>query len=71
MSMNPRTRSDLVADVVADRVRAQPLTCPTDVIFGLKNDYRLDISYRVAWLGVEKARSEVYGGHTVSFDQLR
>ncbi|KAL7190405.1 hypothetical protein ACSBR2_022641 [Camellia fascicularis] len=71
MSRNPRTGSDLVADVVADRVCAQPLTRPTDVVFGLKNDYGLDISYRVAWLGVEKARSEVYGDHVVSFDQLR
>ncbi|KAL7180554.1 hypothetical protein ACSBR1_043704 [Camellia fascicularis] len=68
---NPRTGSDLVSDVIADRVREQPLTRPTDVVFGMKNDFGLDISYRVAWLGVEKARGEVYGDHTMSFDQLR
>ncbi|KAL7162250.1 hypothetical protein ACSBR2_042683 [Camellia fascicularis] len=68
---NPRTGSDLVPTVVADRVRNKPLTRPTDVVFDLKNEYGLDISYRVAWLGVEKARGEVYGDHAMSFDQLR
>ncbi|KAL7224733.1 hypothetical protein ACSBR1_026086 [Camellia fascicularis] len=52
-------------------MRAQPLTCPTNVVFSLKNNYGLDISYRVAWLGVKKARGEVYVDHAVSFDQLR
>ncbi|XP_028107079.1 uncharacterized protein LOC114306108 [Camellia sinensis] len=70
-SRNPRTGSDLVSIVVADRVRDKPLTRPTDVVFDLKNEYGLDISYRVAWLGVEKARGEVYGDHATSFDQLR
>ncbi|XP_028078374.1 uncharacterized protein LOC114280226 [Camellia sinensis] len=52
-------------------MRGQPLVRPTDVVFDLKNDYGLDISYRVAWLGVEKVRGEVYGDHAMSFDQLR
>ncbi|XP_028121107.1 uncharacterized protein LOC114318408 [Camellia sinensis] len=68
---NPRTSFDLVSTVVADRVHDQPLTRPTDVVFDLRNEYGLEISYRVAWLGVEKARSEVYGDHAMSFDQLR
>ncbi|XP_028052512.1 uncharacterized protein LOC114256998 [Camellia sinensis] len=68
---NPRTGSDLVSSVVADRVRAKPLTRLTNIVFDMKNDYGLDISYRVAWLRVEKARGEVYGDHAMSFDQLR
>ncbi|KAL7177357.1 hypothetical protein ACSBR2_030668 [Camellia fascicularis] len=68
---NLRTGSELVFAVVADRVRGQPLVRPTDVVFDLKNDYGLDISYRVAWFGVEKARGEVYGDHAMSFNQLR
>ncbi|XP_028070650.1 uncharacterized protein LOC114273084 [Camellia sinensis] len=68
---NPRMGSDLVSSVVADRVRAQPLTRPTDIVFDMKNDYGLDISYRVMWLGVEKAKGEVYGDHAMSFKQLR
>ncbi|KAL7164384.1 hypothetical protein ACSBR2_040320 [Camellia fascicularis] len=67
---NPRTGSDLVSTVVADPVRDQPLTCPTDVVFDLRNEYGLEISYRMAWLGVEKTRSEVYRDHAMSFDQL-
>ncbi|KAL7236207.1 hypothetical protein ACSBR1_019463 [Camellia fascicularis] len=68
---NPRTRSDLVSDVITGRVREQPLTRPTDVVFDIKDGYGLDISYRVAWLGVEKARNEVFGDYAMSFDQLR
>lgn len=42
---NPRTGSDLVSDVIASRVREQPLTRPTDVVFDMKDGYGLDISY--------------------------
>ncbi|KAL7255655.1 hypothetical protein ACSBR1_009730 [Camellia fascicularis] len=37
----------------------------------MKNDYGLEISYQVAWLGVEKARGLIYGDHAMLFDQLR
>ncbi|KAL7227474.1 hypothetical protein ACSBR1_022350 [Camellia fascicularis] len=66
---NPRAGSDLVSDVISDRVR--DLTRPTDVVYDLKKDYELEVSYRVAWLGVEKARGEMFGAHSISFDQLR
>ncbi|KAL7213498.1 hypothetical protein ACSBR2_016095 [Camellia fascicularis] len=59
MARNPRTGFELVADVVADRVLAQPLTHPTAVVFDLKNDYGLDISYYVAWLGLVSRKREV------------
>ncbi|XP_028109234.1 uncharacterized protein LOC114307944 [Camellia sinensis] len=68
---NLRTGSDLVSNIIADWVRDQPLTRPTDVVFNLRNEYGLEISYQVAWLGVEKVRGEVYGDHAMSFNQLR
>ncbi|KAL7184881.1 hypothetical protein ACSBR2_026932 [Camellia fascicularis] len=68
---NPKASSDLVIDVISDRVRDKPLTRPTDVVYNLKKDYGLEVSYRVAWLGVEKARGEMFGAHSISFDQLR
>ncbi|KAL7198798.1 hypothetical protein ACSBR2_021156 [Camellia fascicularis] len=68
---NPRTGSDLVSDMIAGCVREQPLTRPTDVVFDMKDGYGLNISYRVAWLRVEKARSEVFSDHAMLFDQLR
>ncbi|KAL7210660.1 hypothetical protein ACSBR1_032090 [Camellia fascicularis] len=68
---NPRMGFELVADVIAERVHDKPLTYPTDVKYDFKKAYGLQISYRVAWLGVEKAGGELYGDHSVSFDQLR
>ncbi|KAL7174684.1 hypothetical protein ACSBR2_033850 [Camellia fascicularis] len=71
IAKNPRAGSELVSDVISERVHDRPLTRPTDVVYGLKKDYGLEISYRVAWLGVEKARGEMFGAHSISFDQLR
>ncbi|KAL7184569.1 hypothetical protein ACSBR2_026677 [Camellia fascicularis] len=68
---NPRAGSNLVSDVICEQVRDKPLTRPTDVVYDLKKDYRLEVSYRVAWLGVEKARGEMFGAHSISFDQLQ
>ncbi|KAL7208310.1 hypothetical protein ACSBR1_030130 [Camellia fascicularis] len=68
---NSRAGSNLLSDVIAKRVRNKPLTQPTDVIYDLKKYYELEVSYRVAWLGVEKARGEMFGAHSISFDQLR
>ncbi|KAL7209455.1 hypothetical protein ACSBR1_031072 [Camellia fascicularis] len=58
---NRRLRSDLVLDIFAQRIRDKPLTRSTDVAFDLKKKYGLEISYRVAWLGVKKARGEFKG----------
>ncbi|XP_028086007.1 uncharacterized protein LOC114286985 [Camellia sinensis] len=71
ISNHPRVGSDMVVDIMATRVRDRPLTRPTDVILDLKDDYGLDINYRVAWLRVEKAKGELLGAHSLSFDQLR
>ncbi|KAL7248936.1 hypothetical protein ACSBR1_011168 [Camellia fascicularis] len=70
-SKNLLVGSELVADIITERVRNRPLTRPTKVILDLKQDYGLDITYCVAWLGVEKARGELFGAHNISFDQLR
>ncbi|XP_028106141.1 uncharacterized protein LOC114305256 [Camellia sinensis] len=68
---NPRLSFDLVSNVVFERVRDRPLTRPTDVAYSFKADYGLDISYHVAWLGIEKAREAMHGDYLTSFDQLR
>ncbi|KAL7163931.1 hypothetical protein ACSBR2_039943 [Camellia fascicularis] len=69
-SSNPLVGSELVSNVIAERVRNRPLTRPIEVILDLKEDYSLDITYCVAWLGVEKARGELFGAYSISFDQL-
>ncbi|CAL5398215.1 unnamed protein product [Camellia sinensis] len=63
--------SELVADIMAERIRDMLVTRPTEVMLNMKQDYGLDITYRVAWLGVEKARGELFGAHSISFDHLR
>ncbi|KAL7237417.1 hypothetical protein ACSBR2_003665 [Camellia fascicularis] len=57
---NSRLNSELVCNVIGDRLRNKPLTHPTDVVFGLKKEYGLNVSYYMAWLGVEKAKDKVY-----------
>ncbi|XP_028087632.1 protein FAR1-RELATED SEQUENCE 4-like [Camellia sinensis] len=68
---NNRLNSELVCNVIGDQLRDKPLTRPTEVVFDLKKEYDLNVSHHVAWLGVEKARGEVYGDYHASFDQLR
>ncbi|KAF5931839.1 hypothetical protein HYC85_028010 [Camellia sinensis] len=70
-SKNPRLSSDLVSNVVSERVRDRPLTRPTDVAYTFKADYGPDISYHIAWLGVEKVREAMHCDYLTSFDQLR
>ncbi|XP_028060812.1 uncharacterized protein LOC114264399 [Camellia sinensis] len=65
---NLRMEFELVADVMVKRVRDKPLTHPTDVKYHFQKDYGLQVSYHVAWLGVEKARGELFGDHSSSFD---
>ncbi|XP_028110758.1 uncharacterized protein LOC114309248 [Camellia sinensis] len=55
-STNRLVGSDLVVNIMAEQIRDRPLTRPTEVILNMKQDYGLDITYRVAWFGVEKAR---------------
>ncbi|XP_028089335.1 uncharacterized protein LOC114289766 [Camellia sinensis] len=63
--------SNLVSNVISERVRDRPLTRSTDVAYTFKGDCGLDISYHVAWLGVEKARKAMHVDYLTSFDQLR
>ncbi|KAL7211850.1 hypothetical protein ACSBR2_014664 [Camellia fascicularis] len=70
MSQHPRVESKLVSDIVSSRVHHRPLTRPTDVILDLKDDYGLNVTHHVTWLGIEKEKSELFGTHYLSFDQL-
>ncbi|KAL7229589.1 hypothetical protein ACSBR2_008150 [Camellia fascicularis] len=63
--------SRLVPDIVQNDISDNPLTCPIEVKKKLKKQYGIDVSYRVAWLGVDKARGGLFGDFATSFDQLR
>ena len=63
--------SNVVSDIVLPVVGEKPLTRPIEIVKKLKKDYGVDISYRVAWVGVEKARGSLFGDNSTQFDDLR
>ncbi|KAH7866332.1 hypothetical protein Vadar_019027 [Vaccinium darrowii] len=71
-SSNQRVSSDLVAQAIVGKVRgAESSTKPKDVMDFFNEYCGIKISYFHAWSGVEKAKSEVNGDFSLSFDQLR
>ncbi|KAL7202607.1 hypothetical protein ACSBR1_034135 [Camellia fascicularis] len=66
-----RSCSKVVGSRFVSDISDNPLTRPIEVKKKLKKQYGIDVSYRVAWLGVDKARGGLFGDFTTSFDQLR
>ena len=60
----------MIAQVVANKVRENPLIRLKDVMVDCNVLYGLTLGYFHAWLGVEKERTELYGDYALSFDQL-
>ncbi|KAI8569353.1 hypothetical protein RHMOL_Rhmol02G0272000 [Rhododendron molle] len=65
-----RSSSGLIGRIFSEAIRLSPSKRPVDVRKELKKDYGVDVTYRRAWMGVEKARSFVYGDYTKSFKEL-
>ncbi|KAG5521019.1 hypothetical protein RHGRI_033537 [Rhododendron griersonianum] len=65
-----RSSSDLIGRIFSEAIRLSPSKRPVDVRKELKKDYGIDVTYRRAWMGVEKARSFVYGDYKKSFKEL-
>ena len=63
--------SILISDLIVESVRAKPLKRAVDVKSDFKVNYGKEITYYKAWLGVEKARGQVFGDYTTSFEKLR
>ncbi|XP_028104686.1 uncharacterized protein LOC114303734 [Camellia sinensis] len=66
-----RMSSNLVVVLIVEGVRDNPLTCPIHVVWDFKLGYELRVSYRQAWLRVEKAKCEIFGDYLMSFDLLK
>ncbi|KAG5531881.1 hypothetical protein RHGRI_026479 [Rhododendron griersonianum] len=66
-----RVTSSLVASEVTSLVRTKNNTSPMDLLDLFTDKYGLDLSYHHVWLGVEKARGEIFGDYESSFDKLR
>ncbi|KAL7202604.1 hypothetical protein ACSBR1_034132 [Camellia fascicularis] len=71
VSCSKMVGSRLVSDIVHNDISDNPLTRPIEVKKKLNKQYGIDVSYRVALLGVDKARGGLFGDFVTSFDQLR
>ncbi|KAI8571619.1 hypothetical protein RHMOL_Rhmol01G0134000 [Rhododendron molle] len=65
-----RSNSGLIGRIFLEAIQLSLSKRPVDVRKELKKDYGVDVTYRRAWMGVEKARSFVYGDYTKSFKEL-
>ncbi|XP_028082953.1 uncharacterized protein LOC114284241 [Camellia sinensis] len=70
-SCNKMVGSRFVSDIVYNDISDNPLTRPIEVKKKLKKQYSIYVSYRVTWLGVDKARGGLFGDFVTSFNQLR
>ncbi|CAL8117861.1 unnamed protein product [Prunus armeniaca] len=53
-----------------DKVRSNPLVRPIELITDLKENYRLDIPYHVAWYGKESVTKDLHGDEELSYAHL-
>ncbi|KAK9290182.1 hypothetical protein L1049_008348 [Liquidambar formosana] len=65
-----RMGSDIVSSKIVKVVCDKPLISPIEVRHDFKRKYGLHISYNNASMGVEKARTSLYGDNSESLDQL-
>ncbi|KAK9290856.1 hypothetical protein L1049_009034 [Liquidambar formosana] len=65
-----RMGSDIVSSKIVKVMCDKPLISPIEVRHDFKRKYGLHISYNNASMGVEKARTSLYGDNSESFDQL-
>ncbi|KAL7221434.1 hypothetical protein ACSBR1_023401 [Camellia fascicularis] len=70
-SKNSRMSSNLVASLIINEVRANPQTRPINVVRQFTDQYGFTITYNHAWLGVEKARTTIFGDFSMFYDEIR
>ncbi|XP_062017896.1 uncharacterized protein LOC133734288 isoform X1 [Rosa rugosa] len=62
--------SKIISSVIVDQIREKPTIKPADIVKDFKQQYGLDISYRIAWAGTKLAKSKVHGDESLSYHQL-
>ncbi|KAL7173277.1 hypothetical protein ACSBR2_032692 [Camellia fascicularis] len=65
-----RMTSNMIGGVISSDIRNKALTSVSEVVCDFKDYYGTEVSYRRAWMGVEKARGLVFGDYSSSFDDL-
>ncbi|XP_028081891.1 uncharacterized protein LOC114283273 isoform X2 [Camellia sinensis] len=66
-----RMTSSMIGGLISSDIRSKALTSVSEVVCDFKDYYGTEVSYRRAWMGVEKARGLVFGDYSSSFDDLR
>ena len=66
-----RMSSDIVAKEVLHQIERFPLIKPSDIVKDFSVKYGVSLSYNIAYYGVEKARSNLFGNYMISYDQMR
>ncbi|KAM7529769.1 hypothetical protein LguiB_033179 [Lonicera macranthoides] len=69
-SRGAMVNSRIVALIMTDMIRENPIYRPTDIIRELKTNYGLDVPYWNAWYGRELARKGLHGNEDESYQQL-
>lgn len=67
---HPKASKKWIASMVKEKVRDNILYKPVDIIRDIKQDYRVDISYQQAWRGKERAKEEIHGKDSLSFNSF-
>ncbi|KAL7260620.1 hypothetical protein ACSBR1_006312 [Camellia fascicularis] len=65
-----RMTSSMIGGLISSEVRNKALTSVSEVVCDFKDYYGTEVSYRRAWMGVEKTRNVVFGDYSSSFDDL-
>jgi hypothetical protein len=68
---NIRLSSDVVSNFIVDDVRSKPTTKPKEIMKHVKTNFGFDISYRIALNSLEKAKTQIYGESSFSFNRLQ
>ncbi|XP_028091735.1 uncharacterized protein LOC114292030 [Camellia sinensis] len=63
--------SSMIGGLISSDICNKALTSVNEVVCDFKDYYGTEVSYRRAWMGIEKARSLVFGDYSSSFDDLR
>ncbi|XP_028110003.1 uncharacterized protein LOC114308599 [Camellia sinensis] len=62
--------SSMIGGLISSDIRNKAVTSVSEVVCDFNNYYGTEVSYRRAWMGVEKARGLVFGDYSSSFDDL-
>ncbi|KAL7175241.1 hypothetical protein ACSBR2_028946 [Camellia fascicularis] len=65
-----RMTSSMIGGLISSDIRNKALTSVSEAVCDFKDYYGTEVSYRRAWMGVEKARGLVFGDYSSSFDDL-